>query len=225
MVTEKELSFIFKILRRMDFNYSEEEYGDVTIWNVIGIFYNIRLNFLEGMLDWSILDPIESRKRIHFTLRRMGCKVGKGCFVGDYVRVDTSHPDMITLEDNVSIASGSRLPCHPRDFSDYCVGDDYMRLGYTVKPVELKKGCLVGMESFVMPGVVIGEGAIVGAGPFASKDIPAWTIAAGRLAKVLTEIPNRDTLRRRGLTVQDSRVSNFKINLGCALDEERRVAA
>ena len=62
MVTEKELSFIFKILRRMDFNYSEEEYGDVTIWNVIGIFYNIRLNFLEGMLDWSILDPIESRK-------------------------------------------------------------------------------------------------------------------------------------------------------------------
>lgn len=42
MVTEKKkLSFIFKILRRMDFNYSEEEYGDVTIWKVIGIFFTI----------------------------------------------------------------------------------------------------------------------------------------------------------------------------------------
>nr|WP_309569329.1 hypothetical protein [Bacteroides thetaiotaomicron] len=47
------------------------------------------------------------------------------------------------------------------------------------------------MESFVMPGVTIGEGAIVGAGSLVTKDIPAWTIAAGRPAKVLKEIPQR----------------------------------
>lgn len=189
---KKKLSLTFRMLRALGFNYSEEEYGDVSLWKVFGKFFgNIRLKFLEGMLDWSILEPIEPRKLRPFILRRMGCKVGKGCFIGDYVRVDTSHTDMITVEDNVSIASGSRLLCHQRDFSDFCVGDDYMKLGYVVKPIVLKKGCLVGMESFVMPGVTIGEGAIVGAGSLVTKDIPAWTIAAGRPAKVVKEIPER----------------------------------
>ena len=190
---KKKLSLTFRMLRALGFNYSEEEYGDVSLWKVFGKFFgNIRLKFLEGMLDWAILEPIEPRKLRPFILRRMGCKVGKGCFIGDYVRIDTSHTDMITVEDNVSIASGSRLLCHQRDFSDFCVGDDYMKLGYVVKPIVLKKGCLVGMESFVMPGVTIGEGAIVGAGSLVTKDIPAWTIAAGRPAKVLKEIPKRE---------------------------------
>lgn len=193
MGEKKKLSLTFRVLRGLGFNYSEEEYGDVSLWKVICKFFgNIRLKFLEGMLDWSILEPIEPRKLRPFILRRMGCKVGKGCFMGDYIRIDTSHPDMITVEDNVSIASGSRLLCHQRDFSDFCVGDDYMKLGYVVKPIVLKKGCLVGMESFVMPGVTIGEGAIVGAGSLVTKDIPAWTIAAGRPAKVLKEIPKRE---------------------------------
>ena len=189
---KQKLSITFRLLRKMGFNYSEEEYGDVTLWIVFCKFFgNIRLKFLEGMMDWSLLEPIEPRKLRPFILRRMGCKVGKGCFIGDYVRIDTSHTDMIAIEDNVSIASGSRLLCHQRDFSDYCVGDDYMKLGYTVKPIVLKKGCLVGMESFIMPGVTIGEGAIVGAGSIVTKDIPAWTIATGSPAKVIKSIPER----------------------------------
>lgn len=193
MMKKKKLSLTFRMLRRLGFNYSEDEYGDVSIWNVFCKFFgNIRLKFLEGMLDWAILEPLEPRKLRPFILRRMGCKVGKGCFIGDYVRVDTSHTDMIIIEDSVSIASGSRLLCHQRDFSDYCVGDDYMKLGYTVKPIHLKKGCLVGMESFVMPGVTVGEGAVVGAGSLVSKDVPDWCVAVGRPAKVVREIPKRE---------------------------------
>ena len=108
------------------------------------------------------------------------------------IKEDTGINYMIILEDNVSIASGSRLLCHQRDFSDYCVGDDYMQLGYTIKPIVLKKGCLIGMESFVMPGVTVGEGAIVGAGSMVTKDIPAWTVAVGRPAKVVRLIPERE---------------------------------
>lgn len=190
---KKKLSLTFRLLRGLGFNYSEEEYGDVSLWKVFCKFFgNIRLKFLEGMLDWSILEPIEPRLLRPFILRRMGCKVGKGCFIGDYVRVDTSHTDMITIEDSVSIASGSRLLCHQRDFSDYCVGDDYMKLGYTVKPIHLKKGCLIGMESFVMPGVTVGEGAVVGAGSLVAKDVPDWCVAVGRPAKVVREIPKRE---------------------------------
>ncbi len=189
---QKKWSFTYKMLRRLGFNYSEEEYGDVTIRKVFGKFFgNIRLKYLEKKLDWAILEPFAPRKLRPKILKKMGCKVGKECFIGDYVRIDTSHADMITIEDHVSIASGTRLLCHQRDFSKYCVGDDYMDLGYDVKPIVLKKGCLVGMESLVLPGVTVGEGAIVGAGSLVTKDIPAWTIAAGRPAKVLKHIPER----------------------------------
>lgn len=192
-MSEKKLSTTFKLLRALGFNYSEEAYGDVSLWRVIKQFFgNIRRKRLEKMMDWAILQPFNPRKLRPKFMRKMGCHVGKGVFVGDYVRMDAGHADMIYIEDNVSIASGSRLLCHQRDFSNYFVGDDYMKLGYTVKPIVLKKGCLIGMESMVMPGVTVGEGAIVGAGSLVTKDIPAWSIAAGRPAKVLKQIPQRE---------------------------------
>lgn len=190
---QKKLSTTFKMLRAFGFNYSEEEYGQVSIITVFGKFIgNIYRKRLEKMMDWPILQSFNPRKVRPMLMRKMGCKVGKGCFIGDYVRIDAGHADMITLEDSVSIASGTRLLCHQRDFSDYCVGDDYMKLGYIVKPIVLKRGCLIGMESFVMPGVTVGEGAVVGAGSMVVKDIPAWTVAVGRPAKVIREIPVRE---------------------------------
>lgn len=187
---QRKLSLTFKLLRRLGFNYSEEEYGQVSLWRVIKQFFkNIYLKQLQNMMDWAILEPLAPRKLRPSLMRRMGCKVGKGCFIGDHVRIDQGHADMITLEDSVSVASGTRLLCHQRDFTHYYVGSDYMKLGYIIKPIVLKKGCLVGMESFVMPGVTIGEGAIVGAGSLVAKDIPAWTVAVGRPAKVVREIP------------------------------------
>jgi acetyltransferase-like isoleucine patch superfamily enzyme len=191
---EKKLSVTFKMLRIFGFNYSGEEYGQVSFLRVIKQFFtNIRRKHLANKMDWAILEPFAPRKIRPGLMRKMGCHVGNGCFIGDNVRIDQGHANMITLEDSVSIASGTRLLCHQRDFTNYYVGGDYMKLGYIVKPIVLKKGCLVGMESFVMPGVTIGEGAIVGAGSLVTKDIPAWTIAAGRPAKVIKQIPQKIT--------------------------------
>ena len=193
---KKKLSVTFKLLRALGFNYSEEEYGNVSLWRVIKQFFkNIRLKRLQNMMDWAILEPFAPRKLRPRLMRKMGCHVGEGCFIGDHVRIDQGHADMITLEDSVSVAGGTRLLCHQRDFSGYCVGDDYMKLGYIIKPIVLKKGCLIGMESFVMPGVTVGEGAIIGAGSLVTKDIPAWTIAAGRPAKVMKEIPKKEEVK------------------------------
>ena len=190
---KKKLSLAFRMLRKMGFNYSEEAYGQVSIFQVIGkFFHNIRLKRLGNMMDWAILEPIAPRKVRPAIMRKMGCHVGKGCFIGDHVKIDSGHADMITLEDGVSIAGGTRLLCHQRDFFNYYVGSDYNKLGYIVKPIVLKKGCLIGMESFVLPGVTVGEGAIVGAGSLVTKDIPAWTIATGRPAKVVKEIPRKE---------------------------------
>jgi acetyltransferase-like isoleucine patch superfamily enzyme len=193
MEEKKKLTLTFRMLRRLGFNYSEEAYGDVTLWSVIcKFFHNIRMKRLSKMMDWAILEPFAPRKLRPRLMRKMGCHVGKGCFIGDNVRIDTSHADMITLEDGVSLAGGSRLLCHQRDFTDYHVGSDYNALGYSIKPIVLKKGCLIGMESFVLPGVTVGEGAIVGAGSLVTKDIPAWTVATGRPAKVIKQITERE---------------------------------
>lgn len=190
---KKKLSLTFRLLRLLGFNYSEEEYGQVSLWGVICRFCgNIYRKLLSNMMDWAIIEPFNPRKGRPALMRKIGCKVGKGCFIGDHIHLDLGHADMITLEDGVSIAGGTRLLCHQRDFSDYCVGDDYNKLGYIVKPIVLKKGCLIGMESFVLPGVTVGEGAIVGAGSLVTKDIPAWTVATGRPARVVKQIPHRE---------------------------------
>ncbi len=192
-MNQKKLSFTFKLLRKLGFNYSEEEYGQVSLWGVIKrVHKTYRDSFLMKYIwnSW-LLSPFLPRKIRPWVMKKVGCHVGKGCFIGDNVKIDTGHSDMITLEDSVSVAGGTRLLCHQRDFSHYFVGSDYMKLGYTVKPIVLKKGCLIGMESLVLPGVTVGEGAIVGAGSLVTKDIPAWTVATGRPAKVVKEIPQR----------------------------------
>ena len=190
----KKLSFTFRFLRFIGLNYSEEEYGQVSLWKVIKrVAKTYRDGFLlKYMMNSWLLSPISPRKLRPWVLRKIGCSVGKDVFIGDSVKVDSGHADLIFIEDHVHIAGGTRLLCHQRDLSNYKVGDDYAKLGYTLKPIVLKKGCLVGMESFVLPGVTIGEGAIVGAGSLVTKDVPAWTIATGRPAKVVKQIPQRD---------------------------------
>jgi acetyltransferase-like isoleucine patch superfamily enzyme len=65
-------------------------------------------------------------------------------------------------------------------------------------PVILKKGCRIGTHSVIMPGVTVGEHAIVGAFSFVTQDIPAGVLAFGVPATVIRtltmaekEIPER----------------------------------
>ena len=189
---KKKLSTTYKLLRALGFNYSEEEYGDVSLWRVIKQFFrNIHLKHLEKMLDRFYLEPFAPRKLRPILIRKMGCHVGKNTFFGDYVRMDTSYADMIYIGDYTHITSGCRLLCHQRDLTGYCVGDNAADLGYRTGEIHIGKGVMVGMETIIMPGVTIGDGAIIGAGSIVTKDIPAWTIATGRPAKVIKSIPER----------------------------------
>lgn len=192
-MTIKKTSLTYRFLKALGFNYSEEEYGQVTLWRVIKqAFGNIKRKLLQSMMDWVILEPLLPRKLRPFLLRRIGCKVGENVFIGDYVRIDLNHSELIEIEDNVHITSGCRLLCHQRDLTNYCVGDDYTTLGYKLKNIRICKGAAIGMNSFILPGITIGEGAVVGAGSLVTKDVPAWTIVAGRPAKVVRKIPMRN---------------------------------
>lgn len=193
MKGEKKLSTTYKLLRALGFNYSEEEYGDVSLWRVIKQFFgNIHRKRLEKMMDWAILDPFLPRKLRPWLLRRIGCHVGKNAFIGDYVHVDLQHANMIYIGEYAHITSGCRLLCHQRDLKKYRVGDNAALCGYRKGEIHIGRGVMIGMESTIMPGVTIGDGAIVGAGSLVVKDIPAWTVAMGVPAKVIKEIPKRE---------------------------------
>ncbi len=51
--------------------------------------------------------------------------------------------------------------------------------------VRLKKNCKIGSHSVIMPGVTVGENAVVGACSFVSVDIPDNVVVAGVPAKVI----------------------------------------
>ena len=183
------------MLRRLGMNYSEEEYGQVSLWGVIKrVHKTYRDSFLLKffMNSW-LLSPLEPRKIRPWVLKKIGCHVGKDIFVGDNVRIDSGHADLIYIGDHAHITGGCRLLCHQRDLKDYYKGDDAAKLPYKLGEIHIGKGVMIGMESLIMPGVTIGDGAIVGAYSLVTKDIPAWTIATGRPAKVVKEIPDKTT--------------------------------
>lgn len=194
MMEKKNLSLTFKFLRFIGLNYSEEEYGDVSLFKVFGKFFgNIYHALLQSMMNWVIFEPIAPRMLRPFLLRRMGAKVGKGVFIGDRVVFDLNHADLITLDDNAHITGGCRLLCHQRNLSKYRKGDNAAMLGYNLAPIHVGKGCMIGMETLIMPGATIGDGAIVGAYSLVTKDIPAWSLALGRPAKVIKTFENKES--------------------------------
>lgn len=50
----------------------------------------------------------------------------------------------------------------------------------------------IGGNTVICPGVHIGDNVVIGAGSVVTKDIPAWTIAAGNPCKVIRKITDDD---------------------------------
>lgn len=90
----------------------------------------------------------------------------------------------ITIEDDVMIAGNVFI-------SDGSHGFDNVEVPYKYQPmtriaaVTIKRGCWIGQNVSIMPGVTIGEMAIVGANSVVTRDVPAKSIVAGNPAKVL----------------------------------------
>jgi acetyltransferase-like isoleucine patch superfamily enzyme len=50
----------------------------------------------------------------------------------------------------------------------------------------------IGGNSVIMPGIHIGDNVVIGAGSIVTKDIPAWTVAAGNTCRVIRKITEDD---------------------------------
>lgn len=55
-------------------------------------------------------------------------------------------------------------------------------------PVKIGAGVWIGARATILPGVTIGEGAVVAAGSLVTKDVPANVMIAGVPAKVIKEL-------------------------------------
>jgi acetyltransferase-like isoleucine patch superfamily enzyme len=56
----------------------------------------------------------------------------------------------------------------------------------------IKRGARIGINSTLLPGVVIGEGALVGAAAVVTKDVPPGMVVAGNPARVMGEVEALD---------------------------------
>ncbi len=66
---------------------------------------------------------------------------------------------------------------------------DYQKI--IAKPVTIGKNVWITSRCIILPGVTIGEGAVVGAGAVVTKDVPPYAIAGGVPAKVIGERKNK----------------------------------
>lgn len=113
-------------------------------------------------------------------------------------RVDLGHNVSITLnqlieiEDDVNVASGVRFmdsDSHPRDVNER-IADKAPR-PEEIRPVKICRGAWIGQSAFIMKGVTVGEGAIVGAASVVVTDVPPYTVVMGNPARVVIKLNER----------------------------------
>ena len=106
--------------------------------------------------------------------------IGKNVFINfDCVFLDLGG---ITIDDNVLIAPKVSLlseghPISPTERASLVPGH-----------IHIKKGVWIGAGATILPGVTVGENAVVAAGSIVTKDVPANTIVGGVPAKIIKSI-------------------------------------
>ncbi len=97
------------------------------------------------------LPPIKS-----FYLRLIGAKIGKNVFLAGEEWLD---PCLLEIGDNTMIGGRAMILGH--------IAEEKLIL----KKTKIGKNCLVGGETFIMPGVVIEDNVVLGAKSFVPKDM------------------------------------------------------
>lgn len=108
--------------------------------------------------------------------RKRGVAIGENCHI--YGSIDNGHEFLVTMGNNVTLASGSRLLTHD--------GSTKKVVGYSkVGRIDIGDDVFIGAAAIVLPNVKIGSRVIVGAGSVVTKDIPDNSVAVGSPAKVV----------------------------------------
>lgn len=128
-----------------------------------------------------------------------GCTIGKSCIIGAYVEIQ----DGVVIGNKVKIGSHSFLPTGVTIEDEVYIGhhvvftnDKYPRSlnpdGTLQKPGDwenlptfVKRGASIGSNATILPGITIGEYAMVGAGSIVTKNVPPRAIVVGNPARIV----------------------------------------
>ena len=102
-------------------------------------------------------------------------KIGKHVFINSNLLAMARGG--ITIEDDVQIAANVQLISNNHD--------PYDRQVLTCKPMLIKKGAWIGAGASILPGICVGEHAIVGAASVVTHDVPDYAVVVGNPAKVI----------------------------------------
>ena len=135
----------------------------------------------------------ELLQRAHHSVRRLtgkergpdrdrlaaaGITIGEKVTIESGVELDLPWGWLITIGDWSTLAPGVRVLAHD--------ASTRRALGYTrVAPVHIGARVFIGSDCVILPGVTIGDDAIIGAGSVVSRDVPAGVLAAGVPARAL----------------------------------------
>lgn len=111
-------------------------------------------------------------------------------------RVD--YPWRLSMGERSSIADGAWAYCLDEiTIGDrVCIGEDVRLLtgshslssptfDLITRPITIKDNVWIATGAILLPGVTIGEGAVVAAGSVVTKDVEPWTVVGGNPARVL----------------------------------------
>jgi UDP-2-acetamido-3-amino-2,3-dideoxy-glucuronate N-acetyltransferase len=129
-----------------------------------------------------------------FVVVLAGARIGRDCNVCAQVFIenDVVVGDRVTLKNGVQLWDGVRLE------DDVFVGPNAtftndpfprskQRLGHFSVTV-VRRGASIGANATLLPGVTVGEGAMVGAGSVVTKDVPPGAVVAGNPARIIRQL-------------------------------------
>ncbi|WP_026678360.1 acyltransferase [Fictibacillus gelatini] len=139
-------------------------YATVPFWKVAKNFIAIQIARYTPFL------PLKNW--IYRTFLRM--KVGEGTAVALMVMMDIMFPERISIGRNSIIGYNTTILAHEYLIREYRLGD-----------VIIGDDVMIGANSTILPGVTIGDGAIVSAGTLVHKDVPAGAFVGGNPMRMI----------------------------------------
>ena len=110
-------------------------------------------------------------------LRKRGLTIGNNTDIYTSL-IDYNHGYLISIGDNVTIASDVRLLTHDASTKKM--------LGYSkIGRIDIGNNVFIGAQSIVLPNVNIGDNVIIGAGSVVTKDVPGNSVAVGNPCHVI----------------------------------------
>jgi len=112
-----------------------------------------------------------------------GVVIGKNCKISSHSFICEG----VTIEDNVFIGHGVMFT---NDKRPRAVNPDGTMRGsedWTLIRTVVKSGASIGSNATILPGIIIGEYALIGAGAVVTKDVPAHSTVVGNPAQLLRE--------------------------------------